>query len=243
MTRFTHNLSFTIGICCLTSCCGSSHESENHLANMTTISDSLGAAMIDDPANLKNTSSQDTNTVIGTGKMSLAFDGLLIYEVDQKRLSNFTTDTIIFYISVGEMLSGQTMTITSTDFTDFSVEERFETSVTVTNEGPHCDLTEWKHYLSEWKSLKKDQSGKFITEIYAGKETSKFPVVEMKDLTKVAIEKCGEHWSEPLRNATSPKEYPCSVGISRYFLRITGQRADNGEPVIRTVILEQPMGC
>jgi len=32
--------------------------------------------------------------------------------------------------------------------------QSFENSITIINEGPHCDLVKWKHYNSEWKELK-----------------------------------------------------------------------------------------
>ena len=65
----------------------------------------------------------------------------------------------------------------------------------------------------------------------------------MDDLREIAAENCGESWSELLENVKKPTEYPSAVGISRYFLRITGKRKDNGQTVTKMIIIETPMGC
>ena len=65
----------------------------------------------------------------------------------------------------------------------------------------------------------------------------------MDELREAVKEHCSEEWAELLQNAKKPTEYPSAVSISRYFLRVTGKRKDNGQTVTKMIIIETPMGC
>ena len=122
------------------------------------------------------------------------------------------------------------------------IEQRYETSLTIMDEGPHRDLTEWKHFSSEWKTLKQ-KNGKFLCLSYSEKETEKFPESSIEELKAEVKVKCGEKWARHIENVTSLTEYPCGIAISRYFLRITGQFKTNGKKISKLIVIENPMGC
>ena len=172
----------------------------------------------------------------------IAIQSLTIYDEDNE-LDQIQNNQVEIYAEVGETIEGQHISISSALLTGFTVEQRYETSITIMDEGPHCDLTEWKHFYSEWKQLKTNKSGHFVCESYTENESKKFPKISMDDLREIAAENCGESWSELLENVKKPTEYPSAVGISRYFLRITGKRKDNGQTVTKMIIIETPMGC
>ncbi len=111
------------------------------------------------------------------------------------------------------------------------------------NEGPHCDLTDWKHFYSDWKSLQTNKKGQFICNKYSEKDYEKFPEISIEDLKQKVKEQCGEEWFNLLDKVKIPTEYPSGVSISRYFLRITGQDKNKGETVTKLIIIETPMGC
>ena len=58
-----------------------------------------------------------------------------------------------FKMPVSVHFDGSPMQVTSPTLKNLKVEERIETSITVMNEGPHCDLTHWKHYNSPFLNI------------------------------------------------------------------------------------------
>lgn len=185
---------------------------------------------------------EDTITNIRFKEFSVSISRLLIYDAD-KKLNQIQKDTVEIYAEVGEQIEGQLISISSEMLSDFSVEQRYETSITIMNEGPHCDLIEWKHFDSEWKNLKTTKSGQFKGAKYSEKDSERFPQITMEELKEAVREHCSEDWVMLLDNAIKPTEYPSAVAISRYFLRISGKRKDNGNLVTKMIIIETPMGC
>ena len=204
------------------------------------LDDALNEAIIENesPQHLEG----ENITHIRFKEFSFAIQSLTIYDEDNE-LDQIQNNQVEIYAEVGETIEGQLISISSALLTGFTVEQRYETSITIMDEGPHCDLTEWKHFYSEWKQLKTNKSGHFVCESYTENESKKFPKISMDDLREIAAENCGESWSELLENVKKPTEYPSAVGISRYFLRITGKRKDNGQTVTKMIIIETPMGC
>ncbi len=111
------------------------------------------------------------------------------------------------------------------------------------NEGPHCDLTDWKHYLSEWQKLKTGKKGQFIGVQYAEKDGIKFPDISLDVLKEEVKKQCGTEFFNLLKNVKTQTEYPIGVSISRYYLRLTGTRNDNGKTFTKLIIFSTPMGC
>ena len=111
------------------------------------------------------------------------------------------------------------------------------------NEGPHCDLTEWKHYYSEWKKLNYNvEENSFISDSYKRKDWEKFISVSVNELKKAVEKECGGNWSDLIEDIKSVNEYPCGVSMSRIFLKIL--LTDENDLVSERIIsFEIPMGC
>ena len=184
----------------------------------------------------------DTITTIRFNDLSLSINRLIIYDED-KKIGQIQKDTVEIYAEIGETIEGQLISISSDQLTGLTVEQRYETSVTITNEGPHCDLTDWKHFYSDWKRLQTNSTGQFICDKYAEKEHKNFPKISIDDLKQKVKEQCGDDWFKLVEKIKTPTEYPSDIGISRYYLRVTGQRKDNGQSVTKLIIIETPMGC
>ena len=110
-------------------------------------------------------------------------------------------------------------------------------------EGPHCDLIDWKHYDSEWRTLKSNKVGPFTCDSYSEKDLEKFPKIQISELKARVKEQCEKEFYDLISKIKSPTEYPSAVSVSRYFLRLTGQRKDNGQTVTKLIIFEVAMGC
>ena len=184
----------------------------------------------------------DTITILKFDEFSLSINRLIIYD-DEKEFAKVQADTLEIYAEVGETIEGQLISISSDLLRDFTVEQRYETSLTIMNEGPHCDLTDWKHFYSDWKRLKSNADGQFICNKYTEKDYEKFIPVSIDQIQKQVKEQCGEGWFKLVENIKSPTEYPSGVGISRYFLKVTGYRKDNGELVQKLIVIQNAMGC
>ncbi len=192
------------------------------------------------PLETENTA--NTTTDINFQEFSISINRLLVYDPENK-LDKTQGDTVSVYVELGETIEKQIITIISDSLTDIKIEQRFETSVTIMHEGPHCDLTDWKHHYSVWKEIRKIDTCKFIADEYDEKMTEKFPVIEIEALKEAVRKQCGDDWAEHIKNIQSPTEYPSGVSISRHFLRITGRNKHTGQLITKLIVLETPMGC
>ena len=184
----------------------------------------------------------DTITTIKFIELSVSINRLIIFD-EEKKIDQIQKDTVEIYAELGETIEGQLISIASNQLTNLKVEQRYETSVTIMNEGPHCDLTDWKHFYSDWNKLQTNKKGQFICNKYNEMEYEKFPKISIEDLKQEVKEKCGEEWIKLVEKVTIPTEYPSGVNISRYYFQITGQRKDNGQTVTKLIVIVTPMGC
>lgn len=184
----------------------------------------------------------DTSTLVRFKEFSLLINRMIVYDKEKTEKMIFK-DTAEIYIELGESLEGQLIKLESNLLENWKVEQRFETSFTIVNEGPHCDLTEWQHYYSPWKLLSKNSKNEYIAKQYKQVEREKFPNVSIQDLKKVIKEHCGEEWSILAEKASNINYYPIEYGISRFFIKITAKHKDTKEKISRLIILNFPMGC
>ena len=129
---------------------------------------------------------------------------------------------------------------------------QFETSMAISDEGPHIDLLDWKHCVSEWKFLQPMQGGNHYrlpgpTEA----EASCFPPVTAQEIEAAVLaelqgysfeEARMQRWLELARTAAPPGEGPMYIGISKVRLRVEQYVADHWAEVT-TVEFTLPLGC
>lgn len=184
----------------------------------------------------------DTIAVIEFKEISIFINRLKIYDQDNIISSN-ETDSVLINAELGEKFEGQIISYKSDILSDIIIEQRYQTSVTIMKEGPHCDLTEWKHFYSNWKRLASTSNGQFIADSYSENEQKKFPSISINDLKKEVKNLCGEDWVQLLDSIKTPNDYPSGVSISRYYLKITGKHKDTNSIVTKIIVIENQMGC
>jgi ribosomal protein S8 len=172
-------------------------------------------------------------------EFSIEIDSVEVWD-EEGKLKEQQKDTAKIYLELGETIEGQILKVHKIKKGEIRIYQRFENSVTVMNEGPHCDLTEWKHYNSDWKELK-IENGQFLTDSYSEEDWERFIEVDMTELREAVREQCGDGWAEHVKNVKSPNEYPCGVSTSRIFFKITFSEQD--KVIERIVSFEIPMGC
>lgn len=124
---------------------------------------------------------------------------------------------------------------------DYKIEFRYETSITVQNEGPHIDLINWKHYRSPWATAKLDQKEQFVCQFPKGLVSKKFPTVTMSEV-RMALAKVDPTWVDHIKSVKTITEYPLDVGISRVYFRIFTKH-NNAWRLIKTVCYNISLGC
>lgn len=155
-------------------------------------------------------------------------------------------DTVLFELELGSNLGYHYFGVESMlDSTRIVVLQQFETSLTVQNEGPHCDLIHWKHYYSEADTLAPvDSTGIYrLKEAYEDSLREEFPKVSMKEVKKIVLKECGEEWGKLISESKSVHSYPLAVSISREILKILIFN-NKGELISEKVLIFLvPMGC
>ncbi|MGE8290064.1 MAG: hypothetical protein ACN6ON_00230, partial [Sphingobacterium sp.] len=97
------------------------------------------------------TNESNTITKIKFNEFVIAINGMAIFEAE--KMDRIQKDTVEIEAEVGETIEGRPISIVSEQLSSLNIEQRYETSITIMNEGPHCDLIDWKHFNSDWKSL------------------------------------------------------------------------------------------
>lgn len=152
-------------------------------------------------------------------------------------------DSAKIYVELGDSPLGKEIKIKQTKFKKIELFQRHENSVSIMNEGPHCDLTEWKHYYSEWIQLPfNNTTNTYLSTTYSPEDWGKFIPVDMAKLKKAVEAHCGGYWPSLLDNTKNINDYPIGISISRIFLKIV-LTDKNGNVNEKTVSFEIPMGC
>ena len=152
-------------------------------------------------------------------------------------------DTARVYLGLTETPEGKKIKLKHSNFKKIEVFQRYENSITIMDEGPHCDLTEWKHYYSEWKKLEFNSiNNSFVSDSYEEKDGKKFLDIDITELKKVVGKRCGDYWEQLIQNIKNVNEYPSGVTMSKIFLKIL-LTDENGSVTEKIIEFELPMGC
>lgn len=182
------------------------------------------------------------STLIKWKDCSVSLEGLYFFNEKEEGIV-FDKDTVTIWSELGTTTQDSWIGISTDILTDITIEECYETSITIQNEGPHCDLIDWKHYTSKWKPLTKNNHRKYVTLNFTEEETQKFPTVKIDDLKKAVKKHCDKHWHDQVKDIKSATDYPSAVGISRQFIRISAKNKETGGAIIKIIEILTPMGC
>lgn len=165
------------------------------------------------------------------------------YPIAQRTFKNLSEHPIYVDLDLGESIENQIILLrgASPDL-EFKIEQQFETSLTVMDEGPHLDLTDWKHYRSEWREIKKLDDNKFLALKLSEADSSRFPKVSMREIYREVSRRGDDKWAKLARSAKTVNDYPLGVGVSKISLRIK-VREDKQWRVIKRLEFIIPMGC
>ena len=231
------------------SCSKSKSQNRNIIANKETIVTDTSLAMTSDEfikkAKKDSIERIETNHIftIQFQEFSIVFDSLEVWNNEAKgyiTIQKTKNDTTFIFPDLGYSLEGNTFELKSTEnIENVRIEQSYQTSMSIQGEGPHYDLSDWKHYNSKWIILKPLSFSKYQCATYAEDDADQFPKVTLEEV-KNQIK--GEDRKEWLGFLSS--EYPYgSVMISHYFLKISGINKKTGQKIVKIIIFEMPMGC
>ncbi|AUP79636.1 SH3 domain-containing protein [Flavivirga eckloniae] len=169
---------------------------------------------------------------------SLSVDGLYAFVLKENK------DTIDVALELGESIEEKNIRIKHhTDYKDIKVFQRYVNSVSIMNEGPHCDLLDWKSYYSSWVPLKPLKAlNQFKTNSYTDDAWGKFKDVDINAFKQAVKTHCGDDWAELVKHVKSINEYPAVVSMSHISLKVVFTTM-NDEKIEKIIVFEIPMGC
>lgn len=152
-------------------------------------------------------------------------------------------DTILIDLDLASTVEGKPIFIKNTILDDIRIDQQFETSLTMTNEGPHLDLLDWKHMTSDWIEIQKIDSTQYLSKVFKDIKELGFPEFTEEELYQYLIKIGRSDWAilikEPLYS-DGQKHY--DIGISTIKFRIQGINKD-GDQIRKVIIFKIPMGC
>lgn len=147
-------------------------------------------------------------------------------------------------LEVGEVIEGRDVVLHLRPGVtgEFKIEQRIETSLTVSAEGPHLDLREWKHHYSEWMALDETGENRFRIREVSEEDETRFPDVSPEEIRQAVWSAGGEKWAELVKDVKGPHDAPAAVGLSKITLRVS-MKDGGGWKVINVIDLLVAMGC
>jgi hypothetical protein len=152
----------------------------------------------------------------------------------------------IIDLDLGEDIDNQEVRLNFPDTsTEYRVFQRYRTSMSISAEGPHLDLVDWRHFDSPWTPLLSMDAKRFRTLKSDQMEDSRFPSTTKSEILREVRRHVGKDWPnllELVKGCRGPNDGACLVMISSIYLRIEkqvrGRWIDIGLVEVRI-----PMGC
>ncbi len=166
-----------------------------------------------------------------------------IYQPDAEMLRTHDLSEPFLDLELGEWLPGAEVSVDyDADQADtIFVEMRFETSISVSMEGPHWELDDFAHYVSPWMPARTIEGLTLPT--LTNDDHRRFPVVAPDQLSDAIADRLSGFYDDiGAPTCATPWSAPCFVGVSTVWLRVSAYR--DGELVeSRLVEAAVPMGC
>ncbi len=148
-------------------------------------------------------------------------------------------------LELAEDIDNQEVALNFRDNSEYRMFQRYRTSMSISAEGPHLDLLEWRHFDSPWTSLETLGPKRFRTLATDQMEESKFPSTTKAEIMKEVRRRVGEEWPavlELVKDCHGPNDGVCLVSISSIYLRIQ-KKVRHQWVNVGLVEIRIPMGC
>jgi hypothetical protein len=158
-------------------------------------------------------------------------------------LNKIQSDTIKYTVELGDTPEEKMLYIKPfIHYKKVEVFQSYTTSMTVMNEGPHCDLVNWKHYSSDWVPIRLKGNNTFQICSYSEEDRDVFVDVQIDELVKAVGTRCGNSYAELVKDIQSITQYPIGISISTIYLKIIVTDLENNT-IEKIIAFEFPLGC
>jgi hypothetical protein len=188
-----------------------------------------------------NSQNKEHKVTLDLKDFVISFQSMVTESYYDYSFNNKGDDTTTVYLELGDSPENNLVTFDSREAEIVNVYQRYETSATIMNEGPHLDLIDWVHYTSGWVELEKSKSHSFKSISYSEEDASKFPEVDIEKLKVMVKNIGGENWAELVKDVKSVNDYPIGVGISKIEFNI--DYILKGIKKMKYIVFEMPLGC
>ncbi|MFN8714662.1 MAG: hypothetical protein ACK5Z2_17575 [Bacteroidota bacterium] len=158
-------------------------------------------------------------------------------------VGTFTNDTLRVEVEVSLYPSDLSFKLSNILLENLQVEQCMQTSMSLSDEGPHCDMENWLHHTTQWQTLFANDSGYYFLQNYSAEEERKFPEITVEQLKQASRQHCGEEWNATINRIHDVDEYPCVVGMNKIIVRISGIDKTSNEKVEKYITLIFSLGC
>ena len=223
------------------SCAHNAEKKVRSEASMVAIEKDKEAKFVD--------SSIPNNDTIPENGISIVFNEfcLLIDNVEawneDGSLDRIHNDTAKISFEIGEIIGGNSMRIINCNYDHIDIYQRFENSITIMNEGPHCDMLKWKHYTSGWEKVEKLDKFNYKASSITEEQMEQFIPVDLDEFKKAVKVHCGENWMNLIQDIQTINEYPCGIGTSKIELKIRLSNSETSNALEKIIEFDIAMGC
>ena len=188
-----------------------------------------------------NSQNNEHKVTLDLNDFIISFQSLVIDSYYDYSANNKGDDTTVVYVELGDSPENNLLKFDSGEAEIVNVYQRYETSATIMDEGPHLDLMDWAHYTSDWAPLEESSDYSFKSIAYREEDASKFPKVDIEQLKVMVRDIGGERWAELVKDVKTINDYPIGVGISKIEFKIEYLLKDIKKT--KYIVFEMPLGC
>lgn len=147
------------------------------------------------------------------------------------------------YLELGDTLSTANIIVAAATAKNLRISLQLETSMSITADGAHLDLNDWKHCTTAWLPVTELPSLTFTLPDFDTINTDCFPAVTTAEIKTEVFKQGGQEWVDVLEEKGLPKDYqPVLITLSVIRIRIE-QRIDSSWQPLTVIQLAVPMGC
>lgn len=154
-------------------------------------------------------------------------------------------------LDLGDEVYGATLELQPAEPGDrYRVSVQYETSLGLSAEGPHLDLVDWKHCVSDWQPAEATGALSFVLPEPTEEQSSCFPSYTQAELEQAVRDlgrsmgnpEMAQAWIDDMRTGSSVIGVSPFVAISKVWVRVETLR-DGKWVDVATVAFLPAMGC
>lgn len=159
---------------------------------------------------------------------------------EEKGAIRFSKDSAIIFDKNGEMLLNKSFAINADAAKTLSVEQQYQTTLSIITTGDNIDLTKLNSYVSPWTKIDINASNRYDKRAYTMDEIRRYPATSIQDVLdyiflQTRTTQSEFDWNKYLKQAKTIQDFPFEIRISKITLRFKGEYI-NGQPFEKYIV-------